>query len=36
MNVRCLWRRDGELYSWTLYEVLPDGAGGVSLTEYYY
>lgn len=27
---------DGELYSWTLYEVLPDGAGGVSLTEYYY
>ena len=27
---------DGELYSWTLYEVLPDGAGGASLTEYYY
>ena len=27
---------DGELYSWTLYEVLPDEAGGVSLTEYYY
>ena len=27
---------DGELYSWTLYEVLPNEAGGVSLTEYYY
>ena len=26
---------DGELYSWTLYEVLPDEAGGVILTEYY-
>ncbi len=26
---------DGELYSWTLYEVLPDEAGGVSLAEYY-
>lgn len=24
---------DGELYSWTLYEVLSEGAGGVSLTN---
>ena len=26
---------DGELYSWTLYEVLPGEAGSISLSEYY-
>lgn len=27
--------QDGEWWSWTLYEVIPDGLGGVSLVEFY-